>query len=277
MRAVVSASLVVACAAAPAAAQSLGHVAAEEAARRKAIVAPARVITDADLQQGPSQTLDVDLPAVEDPAVSPFVTRTPARFRAGRLPEIPIQAVAGGDVAVEATVAIDGRVSAVTALRHSSPFTEAVTAALGTWRFEAATDTSAETGGEGEPRVVRTPVESRVLVLGLFRPPALFPGTLGTPPADVARASATVPYPTAPPRLPQFPPNALFDGVVLVELAVLPDGSVGRSRVLQSAPGFDQPALEAARAIGFRPARVHGRPSPALVYVVAAFRQPITP
>ncbi len=123
----------------------------------------------------------------------------------------------------------------------------------------------------------KTPVASKVLVVGLFRPPALFPGTLGTPPVDAGRPSETVPYPTGPPQLPAFPPNALMDGVVVVELAVGPNGAIGRARAVRSAAGFDQPALQAAQAIGFRPARVHGRPSPALVYVVAGFRQPVTP
>jgi len=272
---VVSACLIVLCVAAPAAAQPLGRIAAEEAARRKAITAPARVITEGDLQQGPSPIADLPETAAAEAEAPKFVSRTPARFRAGSPPQIPIQAVSGADVAVEATVGPNGRVSAVTSLRHASPFTEAMTAAVRTWQFEAAVDTSAEPAGDDQTRIVKTPVESRVLVLGLFRPPALFPGTLGTPPADRGRASETVPYPTGRVELPQFPPNALMDGVVVVELAVGPDGTIGRARVIQSSPAFDQPALDAARAIAFRPARVHGRPSPSLVYVVAAFRQPI--
>lgn len=276
MRTLASAGLLVVFATLPVAAQPLGRIAAEEAARRKTVTAPARVISDADLRQGPTVIDETPIPPIEDPGVAPFVSRTPARYRAGVIPQIPIQAVSGADVAVEATVGRDGRVRGVAPLRHAAPFTEAVTTAVRTWQFEAAVDTSAEPGADGESRVVRTPVESKVLVIGLFRPPALFPGTLGTPPQDVGRASETVPYPSAPPELPRFPPNALMDGVVVIELAVGPDGGIGRARVVQSSPAFDAAALQAAQAMGFRPARVHGRPSPSLVYVVAAFRQPIT-
>jgi TonB family protein len=263
-----------------ASAQSLGAVAAEEAARRKTVTAPARVLTDSDIKQGPTSPLiepTPAAPAAEDPAPASLTVRTPARYRGGVAPQIPVMAVAGADVAVEATVSRDGRVSSVARIRHASPFTESVIAAVNTWRFEPAIDAqAASAAGDGEPRITKTPVESRVLVIGLFRPPALFAGTLGTPPADVGRASDQVPFPTAPPLLPAMPPQVLADGVVMVELAIGPDGAVTRASVVQSSPSFDQAALDAARAIRFRAARVRGQASPALVYVVAAFRQPIT-
>jgi TonB family protein len=260
-------------------AQSLGTVAAEEAARRKTVTAPAKVITDSDIKQGPTSPLIEPTPAApaENPGPASLAVRTPARYRGGAAPQIPVMAVAGADVAVEATVSREGRVSSVARIRHSSPFTESVTAALNTWRFEPAIDAqAASSAGEGEPQITKTPVESRVLVIGLFRPPALFAGTIGTPPADVGRASDQVPFPIAPPMLPAMPPQVLADGVVLVELAIGPDGAITRATVVQSAPGFDQAALDAARAIRFRGARVRGQASPALAYVVAAFRQPIT-
>jgi outer membrane biosynthesis protein TonB len=62
-----------------------------------------------------------------------------------------------------------------------------------------------------------------------------------------------------------------------VELAVGPDGAASRPRIVRSSAAFDQPTLDAVAGLRFRPARVHGRPSPSFVYVVAAFRQPITP
>lgn len=259
-------------------AQSLGTIASEEAARRRAIVSPARVITDADLPQSPAGPPVEPADSGIDLSAAPrFVARTPARLRGGAAPQIPVRAVGGGDVAVELAVSRDGRVAGVDVLRESSPFTEAVADAVRGWSFDPATDSSAEISGEGEARPVTTPVASKVLVLGLFRPPALFPGTLGVPPVDVGRASAAVPYPASPPQLPAYPPNALVDGVVMLELAVAGDGSLARVRVVQPAAGFDQAALDAARTIRFRPARVHDRPATALVYVVMAFRQPITP
>jgi hypothetical protein len=275
---VATACLLVSLSAGPAAAgQSLGQVAADEAARRQAVTAPARVITNTDLRAGPPSPF-VEPPAAADTAGAPrFVSRTPARFRGGALPQIPIQAVSGAEIAVEATVSADGRVSEIAILRDAAPFTEFLAAAVRGWQFAPAVDAAATTSGQGEAVVAETRVASKVLVLGLFRPPALFPGTLGTPPADVGRASDGVPYPTTPLTLPVFPPNALWDDVVILELAIGPEGNVARTRVVRSAAIFDQPALDAVAGLRFRPARVHGRPAPSFAYVVAAFRQPVTP
>lgn len=264
-------------AAAVSAGQSLGQVAAEESARRKSITSPARVITDADVGTVPPIPFAEPSAATVDDDPPRFVSRTPARFRAGVAPQIPIQAVSGADVAVEATIAADGRVTDITLLRHAAPFTQSLVDAVRGWQFAPAVDAAAASAGQGEAEVVETRVSSKVLVLGLFRPPALFPGTLGTPPSDVGRASDTVPYPAVAPTMPAFPPNALMDGVVVVELAVGPDGAASRPRVVRSSSAFDQPTLDAVAGLRFRPARVHGRTAPSFVYVVAAFRQPITP
>lgn len=277
MRIVATACLLVSLpAAAVSAGQSLGQVAAEESARRRAITAPARVITDADIVPAPAVP-DAGLPATSPPDDLPrVVSRTPARFRAGPAPQIPIQAVSGADVAVEATVGSDGRVGDITMLRHAAPFSESLAAAVRGWQFAPAVDAAAAPDGQGEDNVVETRVASKVLVLGLFRPPALFQGTLGTAPSDVGRASDAVPYPTTALPMPEFPPNALMDGVVVVELAIGLNGEVRGMRVVRSSAVFDQPTLDAVAGLRFRAARVHGRPSPSFVYVVAAFRQPIT-
>jgi hypothetical protein len=280
MRIVATACLLVSLpVAAVSAGQSLGQVAAAEAARRQTITAPARVITNSDLPAGPPSPF-VDLPAspaAADPAR--VVSRTPARFRGGMAPQIPIQAVSGADIAIEAAVGADGRVTDITTIRDAAPFTQSLAAAVRGWQFAPAVDAAAAPSGqdEADTKVIETRVSSKVLVLALFRPPALFPGTLGTPPVDIGRASDTVPYPTVAPTMPAFPPNALMDGVVVVELAVGPDGGAARPRVVRSSAAFDQPTLDAVAGLRFRPARVHGRPSPSFVYVVAAFRQPITP
>jgi hypothetical protein len=55
------------------------------------------------------------------------------------------------------------------------------------------------------------------------------------------------------------------------------DGQLGQTRIVQSAAAFDRPTIEAVSALGFLPARVHERNVPAFVYVVAGFRQPVTP
>ena len=48
-----------------------------------------------------------------------------------------------------------------------------------------------------------------------------------------------------------------------------------RSRVVRSAAGFDDAALDALRATAFRPARIRGEAAERYVYVVSVFRQPV--
>ena len=117
---------------------------------------------------------------------------------------------------------------------------------------------------------------STVLVLGVFRPPALFPVTLGEPPKDVAKPSGASPAPSAALAMPEYPVSALSDGVVLLEVNVGAHGGVEGIGVVRSSPAFDKAAIGAASALAFAPSQVHGRPAAARVYVVAAFRQPIT-
>ena len=64
--------------------------------------------------------------------------------------------------------------------------------------------------------------------------------------------------------------------MVLLELDVAATGGVEGIGVVRSSSTFDKAAIGAATALAFAPGKVHGRPAAARVYVVAAFRQPIT-
>ena len=193
---------------------------------------------------------------------------SPARYRAGALPAMPVQAVGGGHVFLELTVSDAGTVDVVTPLRTTPPFTEALVDVARRWQFVPAEET---VDGTSPPR--RVP--SQVLVAGVFRPPALLNApALGEPPKDVASASAGTPFPTGL-IVPAFPPRALFGGLVLVEVRVDPLGAVSGATVLRSAPPFDEPARDAARRWRFRPARLHGRAVATIAYLVFGFRQPV--
>lgn len=269
-------------AAAPVAAQSLGQVAAEEAARRKAIGAPARVIRGDDLRADYPVTTPVDLPAWPDDTADdadPAAPRTivaAAALQGGALPPIAVMAVAGGEVIVELSVTRDGVVESAKTLRSTPPYTENLLSALRGWRFAPAEDVLTPAAGQPTDETTRRAAASKVLVVGLFRPPALFAATLGEPPKTVAAPSQDAPGVGAL-VMPEYPVRALFDGTVLVEVQIGVDGSVLRRRLARSSPPFDDPALEAVGSLTFRPARVRGRAVPSVAYVVAAFRQPITP
>jgi len=264
-----------------AAAQSLADVAAVETARRKAIARPAQVMRETDLRSDYPVTTPTELPAWPDDAAAgdPAAARRlvePASLQAGPLPPIPVMAVAGGEVFLEVAVGSDGAVSGVKPFRATPPFTDALSDAVKAWRFEPAEDAVAPPPGQPVDETTRKAAASKVLVVGLFRPPALFNVTLGEPPKDVATPAPDVPAPVGAATMPDYPMNALFDGSVLMELRLGVDGAVMRRRLVRSAPGFDAPALIAVNALSFRPARVRGVAVPSVAYVLLAFRQPIT-
>ncbi len=261
-------------------AQSLGDVAAKEQNRRRSIRTPARVITEADLSAAlgtvsSSSSLPVP-PAVDDDPRAGRVAVSPARLRTGNVPVVPIQAVSAGEVVLEVAVGRDGRVTGVRPLRETAPFTEALSAAVKAWTFAPAEDAPAPAPGVEPDLSKKKPMASSVLVVGLFRPPALFAPTLGEPPKNVMPPSGATPVPMGPLEMPGYPVNALFDGAVMLELDVASHGGVVGIGVARSSPAFDKSAVGAASSLIFTPARVHGRQAPAYVYVVAAFRQPIT-
>jgi TonB family protein len=264
-------------------AQSLGTVAADEAARRKAIQKPARVITGDDIKPADPVSNPTEVPpfpsdvaGADDPAARRVLV-APAVLQSGSVPIIPVMAISGGEVALEVDVTRDGGVSAVKALRSTPPFTDAVAAAVRGWNFAPAEDALLPEAGQPIDPRTRRPMASKVLVLALYRPPAIFEGTLGEPPKSVGTPSEGVAVPTSPATMPGYPPNALFNGVVLIELGVTAEGAVKGAKVIRGAAPFDQLALEATTTLAFRPPRIHGRSAATNVYVAVAFRQPITP
>ncbi len=119
------------------------------------------------------------------------------------------------------------------------------------------------------------PVASRVLVAALVRPPQLYDNAaLGVEPSDFAPAPDEVPSPAAVHR-PRYPPRALGDAMVLVEVLVGADGRVREATVVQGAAGFNDEALDAARAWVFRPAHRNGELVAVYAYLAFGFRQPV--
>ena len=190
-------------------------------------------------------------------------TYLPASYQSGDLPVQPPQVAGGGEVLLELTVGNDGKVVKGHTLRSTPPFTELLVDAVRLWKFHPAEDRGHE-------------VESAVLVVGLFRPPTLMGPAAGEPSKDVTPPSSLIPMPytTVPP---DYPPGALADGVVLVEIIVERDGTVDAARVLRSSAAFDRAATDAVLQWKFRPARRDGKPVPSFAYVVFGFRQPVTP
>ncbi|HET9831436.1 MAG TPA: TonB family protein [Vicinamibacterales bacterium] len=186
----------------------------------------------------------------------------PARFQGGAIPTVPVLMTAGADVIVSAAVSDAGRVTAVDVLRTTPGFTDAVVQAVQTWRFTPALDSD------------RKPMNTRVLVEAVARPPSLTTPTIGTPPKDVAAPDPRVPYPAQAPT-PLYPVNARTEGTVVVEARVDASGHVVAVTAVRSSPPFDTPALDAAQSWTFRPAQGPGAPASTYAYMIFVFRQPI--
>jgi TonB family protein len=183
------------------------------------------------------------------------------QFVGGELPTIPPQAAGGGQVILELTVDAHGSVAGVRVLRDGPPFTAALRDAAKGWRFGGATDAS-----------------SKALLVGVFRPPALFDvgPTDADPARDVASASEDVPFPIQI-ATPAYPPKATGDGAVLLEAEVGAGGLLQRARVVRATGAFASAAIEALARWSFRPARAGGRAVDSTAYVVFGFREPVTP
>jgi protein TonB len=176
-------------------------------------------------------------------------------------PPLPLQATSGGEVLMEASVGPSGEVLGITVLRDAPPFTQALVRAVTEWRFR--------------PDAIGTIPGGRVLVAGLFRAPTLLDVVpLPSPPTDVP--SARVPLPIRWER-PPYPPNALGNGIVILEVSVGADGSVRRITTVHSTPPFARAAEDAARRWKFRPAVVGGQPVSTVAYLVFGLREPVTP
>jgi TonB family protein len=203
-------------------------------------------------------------------AQEPF---SPAQYQSGAVPVLPALAVGGGQVLLELTVGADGRVTEVKPLRTTPPFTEMLTAAVRDWRFRPAEDADSSNRGADSRSAAPAPVASRVLVAGVFRPPALNMPTLGEAPKEGAPASDELAFPlTLTP--PAFPPQAIRGGVVLLEARVDRGGQAGDIKLLRSSVPFDDAARRAVSDWIFRPARIHGAYAPTFVYVVLGFASP---
>lgn len=186
---------------------------------------------------------------------------TPARFQTGKTPEQPPLAAAGGLTTLELNIAASGIVTDAVVLDEADPFSGTLVEATTLWRFSPA-------------RMDGAAVTTKVLVVGVFRPPVLMGA--GVPKPRSARIpSDDIPYPVVT-ATPEYPPNALYQGVAVVEVAISDTGAVLESKMLSPEQGFDRSALDAASRFRFRPAHRDGRPVASFALLFFGFRQPVT-
>jgi hypothetical protein len=193
----------------------------------------------------------------------------PAEYKGGPQPAVPVLALGGGEVLLEATVAETGRVTAVKILRATDSFTVPMTDAVRHWTFTPALEV-----GDGPAQGSdRRPIASKVVVAGFFRAPVLMGPTLGEPVRDVGTSTADAPR-VLRTQMPSLPPTVFSAGVVLAEVTIDSSGRA-KSKIVIPGAGFDSATLDALKQWTFAPARVDGRAVPSRVYVFFSFPLPV--
>jgi TonB family protein len=116
-----------------------------------------------------------------------------------------------------------------------------------------------------------------VLVVGVSRSPVL-PSALGPLPRTPSYSEHPDDLPL--PRrilLPPFPPQARFEGIVLLEVEVDGSGKITATKVVQASNRFDGVCSDTVRRWELEPARHEGDPVATRAYVVCNFRPPPLP
>jgi TonB family protein len=113
-----------------------------------------------------------------------------------------------------------------------------------------------------------------VLVAAVFRAPTIKVPTVGEIPRDVAVASGETALPFIV-SVPEHPPQAINQGVVLLEARVDRAGNLAEVAVVRSAPPYDDVALDVVKTWKFRPARVRGAAVSSFVYILFGFPVPV--
>jgi outer membrane biosynthesis protein TonB len=195
---------------------------------------------------------------------------TAARLLAGApVPLAPPLLIGGGEVVLDLTVGTDGSVMRIDAIRSTPSYTELMTGAVRAWRFEAA---------KGSVKGVVQPIEGHALVLAVFRPPDVYSAPArGVPTTITGEPSAELPRVGVLEKPLMYPPRAVRDGTVLIEVELTAAAVARGHRVMSPPSAFDGAALETVKSWRFDyPLQPTGA-SQLFVYAVVGFREPITP
>lgn len=200
---------------------------------------------------------------------APLPEPTAARLRAGAaVPAPPVLAVGGGEVVLDLTIGPDGGVTAVTPVRATPPFTDLVAGAVGGWRFDPARTLV--------KRALQA-TEGHVLVMAVFRPPQVYASPApGEPTEMVGKVNPELPAPGALSLPLSYPPRAVRDGAVLIEIELTAAGVPTAHLVMSPPSAFDSAALETVRTWRFDfPTKPTGA-TRLFAYAIVGFREPIT-
>ena len=192
---------------------------------------------------------------------------TAPRLCDGRVAADIPRAFGGGEVVLELTIDSEGSVAEVKRVRMTPPYLDFVVKSVTPWRFTPATAVL-----DGRVTTVAAPV----LVVAVFRPPLVYAGPAPGPRTQVLGSlSRRVPSVESV-ALPAYPPMAIGDGVVVVEIEMR-RGEPLNFRIVGPASGFDAAALDAVRSWRFGPPQDSDVPDTIFAYAMLGFRGLLTP
>jgi TonB family protein len=185
----------------------------------------------------------------------------PPALQNGTVEPVEIMTAAAGMVLADLTVSERGMVTNTRLIQDVAPFGDLTRKSIASWRFTPA-------------RLDRVATESHVLVIGLYRPPAILFPVPEVPRAPAPDDDDSIPFPTNL-VVPPYPPNHIGSESVLVQADVDETGRVTAASALTPSTGFDGSAVSTAREWTFRPAMKDGKAVPSRIFMIVSFRQPI--
>ena len=185
----------------------------------------------------------------------------PPKLQGGGIKAVRLMTTTAGMVLLDLTVSERGVVTNARVVKDVPPYGDLTKESISSWRFDPA-------------RLNRVATDSRILVVGLYRPPAVLFAVPETPKAPRPDGDDEIPFPTEI-VVPPYPPNRIGSANVLVEVDVDESGSVTSAVTLTAETGFDDAAESTARGWKFRPAMEGRKPVRSRVYMIVSFRQPV--
>ena len=193
------------------------------------------------------------------PQVSGFSPPVPASLVATPYPP---QALLGGEVVLDALIGTDGRIVESNVVHGTAPFLEPVLNAVRTWTFSPA-----QTDGGA--------VEARIGIVFQFPQSFLPKLTAGersyTQPSEDTADHGALPVSTVEP---DYPPNTVAEGSVILYDLVDAQGQVTSTRVLRDVEPLTAATLVASQQWHFAPGKQAGANTDSAVVLVVTFRHP---
>jgi TonB family protein len=165
--------------------------------------------------------------------------------------------ISGGIAAYDVRIDDRGAVTGAEMVQDAAPYGAMLGESLGKWTFEPARE-------EGKAAA------SRVLVLGLFRPPALTFAAPENPRYKGVTAPPELPWPRSV-VVPPYPANAVGSGKVILEAEVSSSGSVTSARVVTQATAFDSASVSSLQQWKFKPASRGNRDVASRAFFIFSF------